>query len=238
MDVRQYPTKDLPYHFVLFYNLSREELLKYSLDVPAMPGDNAILTYCYIDRMAGMSFKMVCLARYDRGEIICREQSKTIMMTIREGALVSDAVVFPEGGMFAKYQELADRVKENYGYHIDVIEAIEKKSFPDRRHVCYPDDVMVVLYGMGMKPEQIWVSDITEEEYPKEIRNLIGTKIVHTTRDGIEEMKFVGAGRLINEPFDSGYGYRNGSIVPVYSLEGEDGTEIPIVPANGMWPRE
>ena len=126
-----------------------------------------------------MSFKMICLACYENGELICREQSKTTAMTIREGALVSDAIIYPEGGRFAKYQEIVDMVKENYGYLVDVLKAVENKTFPNRRHICYPDDVMVFLIGMGLKTEQIWVTDIDEEDYPKKISNLRGTKIAH-----------------------------------------------------------
>ena len=93
---------------------------------------------------------------------------------------------------------------------------------------------MVILYGMGMKPEHIWTRDIDESQYPPEIEKLIGTKIVHTTPDGIEELVFAGAGRLINEPYNPKYGYHEGNIVPIYSLEGPDGTVLPVVLAKGM----
>lgn len=121
-------------------------------------------------------------------------------MIIREGGILGEALLVPDGEDLADLHEIANQMKENYGYHIDMIKAVETKSFSNRRHVCYPDDVMVVLFGMGMRPEQIWVRDILEEDYPEEICALGGTKILHTIPDGIEEMTFVGAGRLINEP--------------------------------------
>ena len=159
-------------------------------------------------------------------------------MIIREGGILGEALLVPDGEDLADLHEIANQMKENYGYHIDMIKAVETKSFSNRRHVCYPDDVMVVLFGMGMRPEQIWVRDILEEDYPEEICTLGGTKILHTIPDGIEEMTFVGAGRLINEPYNKEFGYHNGSVVPIYSLVSSSGEEIPIVPANHLWPRK
>ena len=235
MEIREYPTKDLVYHFVLFYDLPENEMLKYRIIGPHMPDDNAILTYCYIDREAGLSYEVICTARRDNlGNVTYREPGNNISLKIREGGLISQALVFAEGGELAGYQDRADIIKENYGYNIKAVKAIEAKPFPDRRHVCYPNDVMVTLFGEDMKPELIWVRDIDENDYPEEIRSLAGT---NAQVEG-DEMYFVSAGRLINEPYDSGYGYHNGSIVPVFAFRTADGRELPIVPAYNMWSKK
>ena len=126
MDIRAYQTRKLPYHFVLFYNLSQADLIKFSLDLEINTGDNALLTYCYIDRMAGLSYEVICKASIDgNGNVVYREPSKTAMMRIREGGIISDAYVYPEGGELSRFQDRADRIKENYGFHIDMIKAVE-----------------------------------------------------------------------------------------------------------------
>ena len=62
MDIRAYNTKDLPYKFVLFCNIEPKDLLIYSAGAPIKPGENSLLTYCYIDQTAGLSFEVVCKA--------------------------------------------------------------------------------------------------------------------------------------------------------------------------------
>lgn len=237
MDIRAYNTKDLPYRFVLFCNISQKDLFVYSAGAPIAPGENSLLTYCYIDRQAGLSFEVVCKAcLLPDGSIKFGEMSKTTSMKIREGGLISDALIFPEGYEMEKYQEVADRIKAGYGYHIDMVKKLESKRFNNRRHVCYPDDIMVYLFGMNIKTEQIWVTEIDEDMYPAHIKNLIGTKLVHTTQNGNETMEFAGAGRLINEPYNPGFGYKNGDIVPIYAVPNGKGQEEPIALARNLVP--
>lgn len=240
MDIRAYNTKDLPYHFIIFYNLPESEIRKYSLDVPYQIGENAVLTYCYIDRQAGLSYELICKASLEgNGNIRFSKGSKTSMMKIREGALISDAVVLDEDiPQMSPYKYVADRTKDVYGYHIDMVKTLEAKRFSNRRHVCYPDDIMVFLYGMGCKPEQIWVTEISENDYPENIKNLIGTKVVHSIGGDINEWEFASAGRLINQPFNKELGYVNGDIVPIYSTKDKNGEELPIVPAKSMVPNQ
>lgn len=236
MDIRAYNTKDLPYRFVLFCNISERDLMVYSAGAPIQRGENSLLTYCYIDKMAGLSFEVVCKASLlPDGSIRFGEVSKTTSMRIREGGLISDALVFPEGYEMEKYQEVADRVKKYYGYHIDMVHTLEAKRFSHRRHICYPDDIMVYLFGNGIKPEQIWVTEIEQNECPYSVRRLIGTELVHNTAEGREVLECVGAGRLINQPYNPGFGYREGDIVPIYAMPIGRGQEEPIVLARNMF---
>lgn len=237
MDIREYNTKDLPYNFVLFYDLPEAELRKYSMDdLPYVEGENSILTYCYIDRQAGLSYRFICKCKFNNGCIEYGKRSETAVMIIREGGLVGQALLLPDGEDLGDLHEIANEIKEGYGYHIDLIKTLEAKRFSNRRHVCYPDDVMVVLFEMGnVKPEQIWVTEIDESKYPDKIKALIGTKIAYNTREGVETMLFAGAGKLINQPFNSAFGYNNGDIVPIYALQGDKG-ELPIVPASRLVP--
>lgn len=239
MDIRAFNTKDLVYHFVLFCNLSRKDLMPYSMGAPIEPGENALLTYCYIDRMAGLSYEVICKACVlPDGRISLGKRSTTTGMKIREGGLISDARVFAEGRNLEMYQSVADRIKENYGYHIDMIRNLESKRFSNKRHVCYPDDVMICLIGMNNKMEQIWVTDVDIDECPDSIRKLKVTKIIHHTQNGEEILEFAGAGRLINQPYDASFGYDNGDIVPIYAISGENGEEEPIGLARNMIPNQ
>lgn len=237
MDIRAYNTKDLPYRFVLFCNISAKDLFLYSAGAPIKDGENSLLTYCYIDRQAGLSFEVVCKASLLPDDSIkFGEVSKTTSMKIREGGLISDALVFPEGYEMEQFQEVADRIKNHYGYHIDMVRILEEKRFSNRRHICYPNDIMVYLFGMGIKTEQIWVTEIDEDAYPPQIKNLIGTKLVHTTQNGNETMEFAGAGRLINQPYNLGFGYNEGDIVPIYAIPDGRGQEEPIALARNLVP--
>ena len=239
MDIRAYNTKDLPYRFVLFCNISAKDLFVYSAGAPVKDGENSLLTYCYIDKQAGLSFEVVCKASIlPDGNIRFSEMSKTTSMKIREGGLISDALVFPEGYEMEKYQDVADRIKEHYGYHIDMVHTLEAKRFSNRRHICYPNDIMVYLFGIGIKAEQIWVTEVGEMFYPAHIKKLIGTKIERTTSSGNETMEFAGAGRLINQPYNPMFGYSKGDIIPIFAIPDGCGQEEPIALARNLVPNE
>ena len=59
MDISGYNPKKLPYHFVLFYNLSSKDMAMYQNILKGKPRDNALLTYCYLDSMCGLSLRAI-----------------------------------------------------------------------------------------------------------------------------------------------------------------------------------
>lgn len=214
MDIREYNPKKLPYHFVLFYNLSSKDMVMYQSVLKGKPRDNAVLTYCYLDLMCGLSYRAICCAKiYGDGTIEYDVSDKIDTgMIIREGGLESDAVIIDEGGPMEQFQKEVDTIKECYGYYKERVEVSDEKPFDEFRHPAYPDDILVYFFSPDKKIEQIWVREKSHKP------------------DGTV------TGFLINEPYNELIGLHDGDTVQVIPYDMGNGEIIPaaILP----WMRE
>lgn len=205
MDIRAYNTKDLPYHFVLFYNLERKDMEMYKKSLVGRPGDNALLTYCYLDTMCGLSYKAICCAEItNEGHLMFSMSDKvTTAIIFREGGIIADAKLFEEDDL-PPFKERAEQIKEIYGYHEELIKVNEDKPFDKFRHPSYPKDILVSFFPREGKTEDMWVTE---------------KKILD---DGSVQ------GILINEPFNPDFELHEGDAVLVVPYKTEDGEIIPI----------
>ena len=204
MDIREYNPKKLPYHFVLFYNLPIDKQLVFRKMYQGTTADNALLTYCYLDSMCGLSYKAICGAYVsDEGKVEYHNARKmTVGLTLREGGLECDAAIFDEEDM-PLFREEAERIKANYGYKKESTNISEDVPFDEYRHPSYPNDILVSFFAPDKKLEKIWV---TEQE---------------RSRDGVLTAK------VLNEPFDSLMGVHEGDTVKVIPYDTGDGKIIP-----------
>lgn len=205
MDIREYNSKNLPYHFVLFYNLPLEKFIMFKKMYEGRTGDNAILTYCYMDSQCGMSFKGICWASVSKdGSIVYHHDRKmTTALTVREGGLECDAAVFEEKDMLL-FKQQADEIKQCYGFMPESTSISAEVLFDEFRHPAYPDDILVSFYSPDKKLEKIWV---TEQKQSK---------------DGVI------TGKLLNEPYNALIGLHQGDLVKVISFDIGDGKDTPL----------
>ena len=206
MDIRGYNLKRLPYRFVLFYNLPADKLIEYRAIYQGTETDNALLTYCYLDRTCGLSYKAICWGYVaDEGEIEYHHARKmTVGLTIREGGLECDAAVFDEDEMMF-FKEEADKIKDIYGYLEDRIAIRDDVPFDEYRHPSYPKDILVWFFAKDKKLEKIWVTET--DRHP----------------DGSV------SARLLNEPYNPLMGVHEGDVVEVVQHDTGNGKIIPAV---------
>ena len=212
MDIREYKTKDLPYHFVLFYNLPESEMTMYRAALNGHQEVNSLLTYCYLDKQCGLSYKAICCARLDGYEYIAFDvpEDITTSMIIREGGIVSEAALFEEGGIMARFQHEADKIKECYGYYKEMVSPNENDPFSEFRHPAYPNDIQVFFMSSTQKHEKMWVKEECREE------------------DGSI------TGILLNEPYNSEMGIHEGDTVTVIPLDNGNGDIAPVALLSWM----
>lgn len=205
MDIREYNSKKLPYHFVLFYNLPSDKLTVFRKMYQGTEADNALLTYCYLDSMCGLSYKAICWAYVSSSGKVeyhnAREMS--VGLTLREGGLECDAVLFDEEDM-PQFQEEAENIKKIYGYMVNQTDISDDVPFDEFRHPSYPNDIIVTFLAPDKKVEKIWVTE-------KERRD-----------DGIIIAK------VLNEPYNPLMGIHEGDLVGVFPYEVDEGETIPM----------
>ena len=211
-DIREYSTKELPYRFVLFHHLTMNQLSIVKNTFGNQMTGNALLTYCYIDKMAGMSYKAICGAKlYDNGDVdFYVPEHVTAALTLREGSIECPAILIDEDDDLVKqFRSDAEMVKEIYGYLEDRVENHEDVMFDDYRHTAYPQDILVTFLAPDHKVEKIWVREVSSCD------------------QGV-------VGMMIDEPYHPLMGVHNGERVIVVPFTMEDGTIIPFAALTWM----
>lgn len=213
MDIREYNIKKLPYHFVLFYDLPEDKLFQFKTIYDGQAGDNALLTYCYLDDMAGLSYRAICWVTIDdEGSVTYHhEREMKTMLILREGGLNCNAAVYEESDMtfFKKY---ADEIKRAYGYMKEQTTTNGDVLFDDFRHPSYPSDILAVFLSPDKKVEKMWVTETEVEDD--------GTIIA----------------KLLNEPYNPLIGVHEGDLVKIIPYDMGDGKLTPIALLD--WMRE
>lgn len=205
-DIRLYKVKELPYHFVLFHHLPAPNMLMYKKTLDGRDDDNALLTYCYLDSQAGLSYKAICTAElFNDGSVDFNEpEDIDTAMIIREGGLLCAAEIINEGTEgLERFQDDADFIKEHYGYMKDKVEIRSDIPFDDYRHPSYPKDIFAYFFAESKKIEQIWVTE--------EIRG-----------DGTVRAI------LIDEPFNPLMGVHKGDLIDIIPYDIGDGEIVPL----------
>ncbi len=203
MDIREYKVKELPYHYVLFYNIPQEQMESFRLMLSGDKEDNAILTYCYLDSEAGVSYKGLCCCNLTGDKVRYNLSNHLIGLTLREGGLECDAIVMDNVAEGYGFQEEAESIKEDYGYFEEKVAIDYNVLFDAYRHPFYPDDMKVRFFKPDGGYEDMWVQ--AEEATPTGIMGI-----------------------LLNEPYDEDIPYRCNDYVNVIPKIKDNGEIIPV----------
>ena len=206
LDVQAYRVKQLPYHFVLFHHIPISKFLMYKQTFSGREEDNALLTYCYLDAQAGLSYRVLCCARLsDDGTVNYNVLEKiTTAMIMREGSLECPAEIIDEEAIgMDQFREEASRIKDNYGYLEDCVKIHEDIPFDEHRHPAYPNDIMAHFFTPDRKRELMWVREQRRQ----------GNHVI---------------ARLINDPYNPLVGLHNGDFVEIAPHTFDDGETIPL----------
>lgn len=168
---------------------ANENVEKIIGDLPGAKEANAVLTYGYYDREAGITLEILATAIVDDDGFKYAKGDDTVTLKLGIGA-VEEAdlkICSDKDGTLSK--TFANKLEMLKGY--DASEEIEKtremRFLDPCRHEYFIDDIMVRLMKDGLQPEGCWVR-IT----------------------GLAEHYFVG--KLLNEP-DQNFGWHEGETV-------------------------
>ena len=159
-------------------------------------GANAVICYGYVDKQAGLTFEVLCLASYVDGDYTIVSENKEVSMKVRSETY-KDTEIFTikNAAIMKRFEQRINIIEENYYSHSGTEEARKLTCIDKYRHPFYPDDVLAILPGEGLKPESIWV------RLTQYVEN----------NNGIEVFE----GTLLNEPFDSRFNISRGDEVYV-----------------------
>ena len=200
MKINEFSFRQLAYNYVLFYNISPDRFAPYALSFGAKDGDNAVLTYGYIDNDAGLSFELLCCAkRHPDGRVELREGKEDTSFKIRYDGIQSDVEVMLYSVLLDNYQKKVDMIMSSYGAGTDLEKIRKDTTFDADRYQSCPDDIGVLFFKPGVQMEIIWIRT----------SRIIDGKI---------------AGYLLNQPNLSEFGVNQGDVIKIAAVRLEDGS--------------
>ena len=126
--------------------------------------DNAILACGYIDHEAGITFEVLCMGEYSsNGKIDLRRGNNTTSMKLRYDSVMG-VIILLEDEIMPNFQDKIDMVRKGYAVNEAVTKARNSFELDDFRHAQYPDDVLLIFYQDGLKPEGIWCRIESEKD--------------------------------------------------------------------------
>ena len=164
---------------------------------------NSSLVYGYIDKSAGFSYKVLGLTYYDEGDYTLVWPNDEVGLTVRAECFHNFEIIPIENKALEKrFSTMLKITNECYSTEED--NKLRSITRLDKfRHEDYPDDIKVILFKEGMKPEQVWMRTT---EYLKENENLL----------------FLRA-ELLNQPYEN-FGVNLGDVcvVTICDVQDED----------------
>lgn len=167
-------------------------------DFPGADRANCILTYGYIDRMAGFTLEVLAAAFMDNEEMSFGVGNAELLSKIRIESVIDDECYYvddEDDSMYKLYSDKLDMLK-NYAAGDGVEESRNMDFLDGSRSPEYPDDVLVYLLKNGNKPEGCWVRI-----------------------DALAEHEIIGT--LLNEP-NQDFGYHAGNQIAFYVHQTEN----------------
>ena len=196
--IEEYSFRELVNHYVLITNVG-DRFRLYNMQFQCLEGDNALLTYGYIDHEAGLTFEVLCFANIKpSGHVELRPGNPNTTVKIRYDGMVENIAVVPYDISMAEYADKVRMVKEGYRYSDELEEIRKYEALDGDRDAQFPDDVLTVFIRNGINPEKMWVR--TEK--------IIDGKV---------------AGILLNESYSSAFGVHKGDIVRLVSVPVNNG---------------
>ena len=167
-------------------------------DFPGADRANSILTYGYIDRMAGFTLEVLAAAFMDNEEMSFGIGNTEKLSKIRIESVIDDECYYVDDEDDSMYELYSDKLEilKNYDAEDGVEESRNMDFLDSSRSPEYPYDVLVYLLKNGNKPEGCWVriEELAEHE-------IIGT--------------------LLNEP-NQDFGYHIGNQIAFYVHQTEN----------------
>lgn len=151
------------YHQYCYFNYDEkiEDLISRLCPNTPVKG-NGILTYCYIDYQAGMTFELLGMVNYEESGIlnICYECDHT--SKIRSGFLIDYEVTICKSDVIEQFnsdylKSIIPLINKDYKADKNVENTREIEELDNCRNSEYPDDVLVYFIMKGKQTEGVWL---------------------------------------------------------------------------------
>ena len=146
------------YHHICLISLN-DRLRCITEQFPASETATDIVTYCYVDHTAGLTFEVLACARRDgNGKIEVSEGNPSVSAKCRFGSLTDCSLWVTDFPALQKaFATQIKRINRSYTPSEQLAQLRETTEMDPFRHPEYPDDILVMLFREGLQPEGCWV---------------------------------------------------------------------------------
>ena len=190
------------YHHFIY--LENGAVLEKVLEDSLTSDDTGAIVYGYIDEMAGLSFQIVELASLKNNKLRTHKLPNHAMYVIRYGNIKNHRYLdLSQIDMdLTPLKGFEQAIRKQYDTENKDKEIIRSLEFLDPfRFDEHPDDIAVILFKEGLKPEQVWVRG---------------------NRVNYDHKIF---GELLNEP-SADFGVHKGDSIPIVIYQRDDNSLI------------
>ena len=119
---------------------------------------NSLLCYGYVDSAAGLTYQSVATAMYVDGDYSVVDTELIVSLKIRADSVEKDKIIpISNKALFKQYARIVDNIDAFYYTNPEVEKCRAIKEFDQFRHADFPDDIQVMFFKEGVRPEGIWV---------------------------------------------------------------------------------
>lgn len=119
---------------------------------------NSLLCYGYVDRTAGLTYQTVAATMYVDGDYSVVDTAQVVSMKIRADSVSKEDIIpISNKALFKQYTHIVESIDEFYYTNPEAERCRAIKEFDQFRHADFPDDIQVMFFKEGVRPEGIWV---------------------------------------------------------------------------------
>jgi hypothetical protein len=126
---------------------------------------DAVLTYCYVDDEAGITFEYLCPYNIEKRAMFVQED-KDYSYKLRFGSVVDCEILIIDSDNTGDIiiDKWIDMIKNGYKTSDDIIEFRTWGFIDHLRAKEYPDDILIGLFKEGLKGEGMYIKLIKKED--------------------------------------------------------------------------
>ncbi len=131
---------------------------KYAVLTGTTKEANSLLCYGYVDRSAGLTYQTVAATMYVDGDYSVVDTAQLVSMKIRADSVAKEDIIpISNKALFKQYAYIIENIDEFYYTDSEVEKCRAIKELDPFRHPDFPDDIQVIFFKEGARPEGIWV---------------------------------------------------------------------------------
>lgn len=158
MKLHEFSYRELSNQIILLpFNENDSEFIEVAEIFPRSKQSNGLILYGYIDHELGLTFEVLCAAKYRKGQVILYPGKDEISIKFSSDSIRDREVFFLHESLPSEHNDKTKALYEEHqpqrGLHL----CRQLQELDPHRSATHPDEVAVIFYDQNKEPEYCWV---------------------------------------------------------------------------------